>query len=188
MSAWSLAGRFRGRPDFPRGPIIAGMASTSGSSCVASCALAPESRTAKGMPRRSTTRWYFDPGLPRSTGLRPVCWPPFSPGCSGSRRWLGTNRWRLRHRASSAASRAAAPRPWLSANRAAAASRSCRSRSPVLWATAATDSLSAARRRCPRARYGRGCGGDPPWAWAVPAAGTGRWLPKDRWGQAVTRS
>jgi hypothetical protein len=28
--------------------------------------------TARGMPRRSVSRWYLDPGLPRSTGLGPV--------------------------------------------------------------------------------------------------------------------
>src|SRR5215217_2816292 len=31
------------------------------------------------MPLRSTTRWYLDPGLPRSVGLRPACSPPFGP-------------------------------------------------------------------------------------------------------------
>jgi hypothetical protein len=31
---------------------------------------------ASGTPRRSTTRWRFEPDLPRSVGLGPVCWPP----------------------------------------------------------------------------------------------------------------
>jgi hypothetical protein len=77
LSACSLAGRLRGRPGFPRGPMIGGMASTSGSSWVASWALAAESRTASGMPLRSTTKWYFEPGLPRSVGFGPVASPPF---------------------------------------------------------------------------------------------------------------
>ncbi len=40
------------------------------------------------MPRRSTTRWRFVPGLPRFVGSGPVCWPPFLPGhwrCRGTR-------------------------------------------------------------------------------------------------------
>jgi len=70
---WALA-----RPTgLPRGPMIGGMASTSGSSWVASWALAAESRTASGMPLRSTTKWYFEPGLPRSVGFGPVASPPF---------------------------------------------------------------------------------------------------------------
>jgi hypothetical protein len=69
-----------GRPGFPRGPMIGGMASTSGRSWVESWALAAERRTASGMPFRSTTRWYLEPGLPRSVGLGPVCSPPFWPG------------------------------------------------------------------------------------------------------------
>ena len=34
--------------------------------------LAADSPTASGMPHRSVSRWYLDPGLPRSTGLGPV--------------------------------------------------------------------------------------------------------------------
>src|SRR5205823_14119444 len=30
-----------------------------------------------GMPRRSTSRWYLEPSLPRSTGFGPVAAPPF---------------------------------------------------------------------------------------------------------------
>jgi hypothetical protein len=83
LSAWSLAGRLRGRPGFPRGPLKAGMASTRGSNWVESWALAAESRTAKGMPWRSTTRWYLEPGLPRSVGFGPVCSPPFGSDAQG---------------------------------------------------------------------------------------------------------
>jgi hypothetical protein len=79
LSAWSLAGRFRGRPDLPRGPMIEGITSTSGNSCVESWVLVAERWIASGTPFRSTTRWYLEPGLPRSTGLGPVCSPPFRP-------------------------------------------------------------------------------------------------------------
>jgi hypothetical protein len=79
LSAWSLAGRFRGRPGRPRGPMIGGIASTTRTSWVESWVLAAESRMARGMPLRSTTRWYLEPALPRSTGFGPVASPPFSP-------------------------------------------------------------------------------------------------------------
>lgn len=79
LSPWSLAGRSRGRPGFARGPMMGGIASTRGSSWVESWALAAQSRTAKGMPFRSTTRWYVEPTLPRSVGFGPVCSPPFRP-------------------------------------------------------------------------------------------------------------
>src|SRR5215204_7156412 len=59
--------------------MIGGIASTRGSSCVESCVLAAERRTASGMPLRSTTKWYLEPGLPRSVGFGPVCSPPFCP-------------------------------------------------------------------------------------------------------------
>src|SRR5215213_78526 len=92
LSACNLAGRLRGRPGRPRGPMIDGMASTSGISCVASWALAAERRRASGTPFRSTTTWYLEPGLPRSTGLGPVCSPPFSPVRSNYPGWRGSNR------------------------------------------------------------------------------------------------
>jgi hypothetical protein len=71
-----LAGRFRGRPGRPQGPLIAGTASTMGSSSTESWVLAADSPTARGMPRRSVSRWYLDPGLPRSVGFGPVSSPP----------------------------------------------------------------------------------------------------------------
>jgi hypothetical protein len=43
---------------------------------VESWALEAERRTASGMPLRSTTRWYLEPGLPLSVGLRPVASAP----------------------------------------------------------------------------------------------------------------
>jgi len=57
--------------------MIGGMASLWGRTRVEWWALATAARTASGMPRRVTTRCYVDPGLPRSTGLGPVCAPPF---------------------------------------------------------------------------------------------------------------
>jgi hypothetical protein len=47
------------------------MASSSSKSWV----LAADRPTASGIPRRSTSRWYLAPGLPRSTGLGPVSAP-----------------------------------------------------------------------------------------------------------------
>jgi hypothetical protein len=44
-----------------------------------SCTLAPDCRIANGMPSRSTTRWRFEPDLPRSVGFGPVLAPPRAP-------------------------------------------------------------------------------------------------------------
>jgi hypothetical protein len=77
LSPWSLAGRLRGRPGQPRGPLTGGTASTICSSSMESWVLAADSPTASGMPPRSTSRWYLEPGLPRSVGLGPVSSPPF---------------------------------------------------------------------------------------------------------------
>jgi hypothetical protein len=38
--------------------------------------LAADRPTASGIPRRSVSRWYLDPGLPRSVGFGPVSSPP----------------------------------------------------------------------------------------------------------------
>ena len=46
LSPWSLAGRLRGRPGLPRGPMMDGIASTRGSNWVESWALAADRRTA----------------------------------------------------------------------------------------------------------------------------------------------
>jgi hypothetical protein len=71
-----LVGRRRGRPGRPWEPLTAGTASTSRSSSSESWVLAADRPTASGMPRRSTSRWYLDPGLPRSVGFGPVRQPP----------------------------------------------------------------------------------------------------------------
>lgn len=39
--------------------------------------LSAESSTCSGNPLRSTSRWYFEPGLLRSAGLAPISSPPF---------------------------------------------------------------------------------------------------------------
>jgi hypothetical protein len=72
----SLAGRLRGRPGQPRGPLTGGTASTIGSSSMESWVLAADSPTASGMSPRSTSRWYLEPGLPRSIGFGMVSSPP----------------------------------------------------------------------------------------------------------------
>jgi hypothetical protein len=92
LSPWSLAGRLRGRPGRPCGPLIGGTASTTASTSMESWVLAAESATARGMPRRSTSRWYLDPGLPRSVGFGPVSVPLVWRARSASPRWPGTSR------------------------------------------------------------------------------------------------
>ena len=84
MSAWSLPGRLRGRP---RPWRTLGTASRAGASIMLSCRLAGLRRTPSGVPRRSTTRWRFVPGFPRSVGFGPVSAPPFS---RQLRRYQGT--------------------------------------------------------------------------------------------------
>jgi hypothetical protein len=79
LLACSLAGRRRGRPGRPRGPSTAGTASTSCSSSYESWVLAADTPTANGMPAASISRWYMEPGLPRSTGFAPVSSPPPGP-------------------------------------------------------------------------------------------------------------
>ena len=56
------------------------IASINSSKTRESWTLAPVSQTASGMPWRSTTRWRFEPDLPRSVGFGPTSWsgpPPF---------------------------------------------------------------------------------------------------------------
>jgi hypothetical protein len=62
--------------------MTAGTASTSGSRSCESWVLAADRPTASGMPLASITRWYLEPGLPRSTGFAPVNSPtPREGGC-----------------------------------------------------------------------------------------------------------
>src|SRR5215211_4167698 len=79
LSACSLAGRLRGRPGRPRGPMTVGTASISCSRSWESWVLAADNPTASGTPVASISRWYLDPGLPRSTGFAPVSSPHAGP-------------------------------------------------------------------------------------------------------------
>jgi hypothetical protein len=60
--------------------MTAGTASTMGSSSCESWVLAADSPTASGNPVASISRWYLDPGLPRSTGFAPTRSPHVGPG------------------------------------------------------------------------------------------------------------
>ena len=73
MSACSFSGRFLGRP---RGLLIGETASTASSSILESWTFAAVCLTASGTPPASTTRWRFEPCLPRSVGFGPVLSPP----------------------------------------------------------------------------------------------------------------
>jgi hypothetical protein len=70
----------------PGRPRTAGIASTSGSSCVTSWRLAPVSLAASGTPLASVAKWCLEPFFLRSTGLGPVFSPRASHGRSRSRR------------------------------------------------------------------------------------------------------
>src|SRR3954447_19974637 len=74
------------------------MARTRGLRPWLSWVLAADVATDSGRPRRSASRWIFEPGLPRSTGLGPVIDPLFSRA-----RWL--------HRPSHEPSRSLQPHP-----------------------------------------------------------------------------
>jgi hypothetical protein len=123
LSACSLAGRRRGRPGRPRGPMTAGTASTSCSNSCESWVLAADRPTAKGIPVASTSRWYLDPGLPRSVGFGPVRQPPAWRARSSCPGWPATSPADRRGRTHQAAACAAAARRRRVASRAAAASR-----------------------------------------------------------------
>src|SRR3712207_1444188 len=66
-------------------------ASTICSTSLESWMFAAEIVAASGAPSLSTSRWCLVPALPRSTGLRPVCSPPLSPGRSRNRGPLSTS-------------------------------------------------------------------------------------------------
>jgi hypothetical protein len=60
--------------------MIAGTASTMGSSSRESWVLAADNPTANGTPVASISRWYLEPGLARSTGFAPTSSPHAAPG------------------------------------------------------------------------------------------------------------
>ena len=76
LSAWSLRGRWRGRP---RRPATGGTSSSRTDRGTLSCILAPERTTASGVPFRSVSRCRLVPGRPRSVGFGPMADPPFLP-------------------------------------------------------------------------------------------------------------
>jgi hypothetical protein len=92
--------------------------------------LAADSPTANGMPHRSTSKWYLDPGVPRSVGFGPVRQPPAWRARSSCPGTPATSRAGRYGRAGPATGGRAAATSRRAANRAAAASRSpdCRSR------------------------------------------------------------
>ena len=67
-------------------------ASTASSSAFESWTLAALRTTASGTPPRSTTRWRFEPCLPRSVGFGPAFWPPRGRAPPPSRARLATSR------------------------------------------------------------------------------------------------
>ena len=77
-SHWSHS-QLAKEPGRPRGPTIAGTASTMASSSWESWVLAADNPTASGTPVASISRWYLEPGLPRSTGLAPTSSPHAGP-------------------------------------------------------------------------------------------------------------
>jgi hypothetical protein len=114
----------------PRGRRIGAIVSMTSSSALESWTLAAVWITASGTPRRSTTRWRFEPRLPRSVGFGPVFLPPRGRARSPSPRTPSTSRPGRPRPGGRAMPRAAAPTPRLRATPAACASRSCRCRTP----------------------------------------------------------
>jgi hypothetical protein len=126
-----------------------------------SCRLAPDSVTPSGVPSRSTTRWRFEPGLPRSVGFGPICDPPFWPQRSHRPASRGSSR-DARHRPAVPEARGAAdPRRRPPASRASAASTSCPS-SQSRQAASPTQCRTPERTRSQPARPDRrGAGARP---------------------------
>ena len=93
--------------------------------CCRGCWPPRAGRAAEARWRRQS-RWYLEPGLPRSVGFGPVSSPPFSPAPTPRRCWLGTSRAARRRRARRARAGAAGPTPRRPARRAADARRCAR--------------------------------------------------------------
>src|SRR5438093_3959869 len=124
--------------------------------------LPPVSVQASGMPPPSTRRCCLLPRRPRSTGLGPVCEPPFSLAHGWSRRSRATTR-SLRPRATQpATARAAAARHPPAATRATDATPSSRNQNRAPAADAPSRSPCARRTRPPAtpADHQTACGPD----------------------------
>jgi hypothetical protein len=132
-----LAGRLRGRPRPSRTP---GTASRVGASNNLSRRLAGVRRTPSGMPRRSTTRWRFAPGLLRSLEFGPDSPLPFSPARRRCRGTVGSSTVVPHPRGAPEERDDAGSRRRLPANHAPCASKSCRSRSECCAGSGATRS------------------------------------------------
>jgi hypothetical protein len=139
LSACSLRGRRRGRP---RGRRMLGILSSIGCSMFDSWALAGVSSIASGTPLPSTIRCCLVPSFPRSVGFGPVSWPPLLLARSTHRAPLATTQSDRLHPARRVEPGAAGPTLQPPANRATAASTSCRSRTPFPAASTPTRSPS----------------------------------------------
>ena len=127
LSAWTLSGRWRGRP---RGRLRGGILAISAAQTLPSRRLAALRRRASGRPCRSTTTGRLLPALPPSVGCGPVCAPPLWPGQRRCPHSPGSKRSGPPRPSAPRASGAGAPPPPPAARRASAASRSRRCRSP----------------------------------------------------------
>jgi hypothetical protein len=99
----------------------------------------PVSDTSGGMPRPSAIRWRFEPVRARSTGRGPSLGHPRKPARETHRSPPWTNPAHLRRSIRPAGTRVTAARHRLGADRAATASRSSLSRSPVPGRTTRSD-------------------------------------------------
>ena len=157
-----------------------GIASSVATSWVLSCVLAPVRTTPSGVPRASTTRWRFVPGLPRSVGFGPVAAPLFLPAGWRCRVPHGSSPVVRRRPAAPARRGAGWPTRPPSANHAAVASTTCPSRSPSPAAGTPTANWCAARTGCRSAPPGPGSAAARPLDAHAPVAAAARSPPRDR--------
>ena len=145
----------------PAGVLIGGMASSSPRRRQ-SWRLAPVRSVASGRPARSTTRWRFVPGLPRSVGFGPRRRPPFgrdagpvqagpAPVDAGPPRPAGPSRSRCRP-----------PRRRPPASRAAVASRSSPEPQPISWGSISQGMPDFSTKMMPVKAARSGTRGRPP--------------------------
>src|SRR5712692_5636462 len=134
--------------------------------------LPPVSVQASGTPPPSTRRCCLLPRRPLSTGLGPVCEPPFSLARGWSRRSPATTRSPRPRAAQPTAARAAAPRHLLAAKPAAAATPSSRNQTRAPAANAPSRSPCAARTESPATPAGPRTAYDPGSETAAPSSAT----------------
>src|SRR5205085_8864838 len=169
-SPCTRCGRRRGLPGLP---LMAGIASISGSSCVTSCALAAVKITASGIPPPSVITWCLLPAFALSVGLGPVFCPLLKPAPKSYQQPRVTSRVGRHYATSPAATRASVAIHRLLASRAAVASTSCHYRSPSLGVSPPSRCQFSGQREYPSGLCGyqpacdRGSGSVGLW---VPAA------------------